>query len=180
MIKSFGEFLFEAKSVGNIYHFMDIFSLHDMTENYSNEVPKLNFSADDFFDRKDTFFISTTRKFDFKWNAIRLTLDGNKISENYKIVPVSYFSKKPNEVNQEEDQFEERIITKRKSDVIDLKKYCKRVDICTDPNFDFYGEDEDGEGDNIGSKMDEVETAMNYFRELGIPAAIVEKFKPTK
>lgn len=170
--------LFEKKQVGIIYHFTDIFALKDITENWSNWTPSLKFTEDDFYD-DNSFFISTTRKFDFKWGPIRLTLDGNKISDKYQIAPVSYFSKKPNDVKTDPRQFEERIIS-TKQDELPLLKYCKQIDICTDPKYDFYADDVDDDHDDLLSHQDDVDHAYSYFSELGLSINIVEKFKPIR
>lgn len=178
--------LFEGKQVGTIYHFTDIFSLNDLTKDYSEHEPSLNFKEDDsgsFNLRNMTYFISTTRKFDFIWNPIRFSLNGNKISEKYKIVPIDYFSLNPKDLEhfkRDPNQYEERIITKKENESLSIKDYCIRVDICTDPKYDYYGEDPDDEGDDIKHHMHDVHTAYSYFEELGIPCSIVNKFKPVK
>lgn len=120
----------ESKNVGIIYHFTDIYSIKDITNYWSEHNPSLKFSKDDI-KNKNEYFISTTRKFDFVWNPIRLTLDGNKISQRFKIVPLEYFKIKPEDYrnDMDENQHEERIITNNPNIKLELLKYCLSVDV---------------------------------------------------
>ena len=81
----------ESKQVGNLYHFTYDSSILNILKNGLRFVPD-NTELDKY---KGTFYISTTRdytghKFYNEWEAkVRITLDGNKISERYLIRPIS-------------------------------------------------------------------------------------------
>ena len=90
MIK-FMDLLKEAKQIGNLYHFTYLESIPKIFEN------GLRFNLDNSESPiyKNTFYISTTRDYSgkkfFKDSeyVARITLDGNKISENYSIEPIN-------------------------------------------------------------------------------------------
>ncbi len=115
--------LFESKQAGILYHFTSIYSLYQML---SKKEPHIYSSF--------TNYVSCTRNFDMMSDSLklekqccRITLDGNKMSENLKIKP--YLD--PNYPEREER--EERVSTI--NTVIDLKKYCLRIDILKEPKI---------------------------------------------
>ena len=67
-----------------------------------------------------SFSISTTRRSDFDWGAVRIVLDTDKIKSRYKIVPIDYFRNvskgyfKNMPFHTSQDQQEERIISNKK------------------------------------------------------------------
>ena len=81
----------EAKQVGNLYHFTHLRHLYNILDN------GLQFQKDNIGDHLKKYSISTTRSSDFSGNDIydftkrasRIVLDGNKISQKYKIAPVN-------------------------------------------------------------------------------------------
>jgi hypothetical protein len=75
-----------------------------------NDMPKYDFD----------YSISCTRNKSFVWGGIRIVLDGNKISNNYVIKPVSYFKFN-------KSQSEERIFTN--SPTFPIFKYIIKIDI---------------------------------------------------
>jgi len=113
--------LFEGKQVGVIYHFTSIYSLYKILstrEPYLGSTP-LN-------------FISCTRNFDMKSNELklekqccRIALDGNKLSEKYRIRP-HFDIRYP-----EPEEREERVFTNYNP--IPLDKYIIRIDILNNP-----------------------------------------------
>lgn len=105
--------IYEAKQVGIVYHFT----------NYKNIIDILD---DNILMIGNHDYISTTRNKQFKKTnlQVRITLDGTKISNNYKIEPYNYFSN--DFVGRGEDEMEERIITRK---LENLDKYIKKIDI---------------------------------------------------
>lgn len=123
MIKEFK--IFESKQVGVIYHFTFIYNLYKIL---NEREPSLRPIGD---------HISCTRNFNMKSNELklekqccRITLDGNKISQKYRIIP--YFDMR----NPDTEEREEKIIINDKLFIngrLDLKKYCIRIDILNNP-----------------------------------------------
>jgi hypothetical protein len=110
------EVLLESKQVGNLYHFTPL----------ENTIPILNTK---YLMPNDENQISTSVRANMstevfekmgygKKNIARLTLDGNKISNNYKIRPFSY---------EEEDLGEEQIVVNGKN--FPFLPYLKRIDL---------------------------------------------------
>ena len=123
------ESVFEAKSVGTLYHFTNVSKLIKIL---SSNIFKYSSTHEQ---------ISFTRNKDFAWQSdifneracVRIDVDGGKISENYKITPYQYdftgftgFNK-----GRGEDQYEEVI----RRDIHDAKKYIKSVVIYRDRAF---------------------------------------------
>lgn len=151
----------EAKSVGDVYHFTNILNLirivnsdfilpSKSTEPLDRRSKRyLNYDGDELPELEDPdsyyYYISTTRESDF-WKRnpeisgtiIRIKLDGNKISQNYKIVPFSFFTSnilksKIGSVNESE----ERIVLKSNKG-IQLSKYLKTIDLIWEPLLNIY------------------------------------------
>lgn len=189
MIKSFK--LFESKQVGIIYHFTSLFSLYEIL---SRKEPYLYSSY--------VNYISCTRDFNMKSPELRLekqccriTLDGNKISENFKVK--SYFDRTC--LISKDDEREERIDTSNK--IIDLKKYCLRIDILNNPVLDpddhFHDNDSNFppkssvnaysfKGNSYLMTAREIIPEYNEFKEKikslnsELPIFFVDKMKPIK
>ena len=71
----------EAKQVGILYHYTSPENIEDILKNGIKFSPPQK-------EISDKYFISTTRKKQ-KWNdQTQITLDGDKISEKYKIIPI--------------------------------------------------------------------------------------------
>jgi len=91
----------EAKQVGILYHFTTINNLEDILKSKGLK--------SDFFD-----YISFTRNFNlqktsdyFKDHKVRLTFDGNKLSNKYKIEP---FIDNVGKITRKYGEYEERIL----------------------------------------------------------------------
>jgi len=117
--------LFEGKQVGVIYHFTSIYSLYQIL---SKHQPHLSTPLN---------YISCTRNFNMKSKELklekqccRITLDGDKLSQKYKIKP--HFDQK----YPEPEEREERIINDYKP--IPLEKYIIRIDILENPPINIY------------------------------------------
>jgi hypothetical protein len=91
----------EGKQVGTLYHFTDIDSATGIVE--TNMILSL-------LSRKDNrdFGISFTRNKNFNWAQVAIVIDGDKLSNNYKIEPFNYFSKSNNLLADKFDEYEEK------------------------------------------------------------------------
>jgi hypothetical protein len=117
----FKTFLSERKQAGSLYHFTDIYNIETILK--SNSLQSLN----NLQNKKLGKVISTTRnkkgmslrgKGDDKsfYGSTRIELDGDKLSDKYKIKPVDFQG--------DLDNYEEAIFTDK---VNDLYKYIKSV-----------------------------------------------------
>ena len=129
------DILQEAKQVGDVYHFTPTYNLYSILNdgflkpNYEQQVSTTrnkNVDLIPFFDN------------DSLDNVSRITLDGNKISNNFKIKPYHYdedvppSKRGPAYLNKIE--FEEQIITNGKN--LPIYPYLKRIDIFTSDKED--------------------------------------------
>lgn len=122
MLNNFNQFLFEYASRSNLYHLIDIEKMYFILKN--NKLKPYKFSN-----------ISTTRNKmmnsyigDSSDTIFKLELDGDKISENYKIVPYAYPS---TEIGYHGDrkrvyltEYEETIKTQ---EINNIKKYLNKI-----------------------------------------------------
>lgn len=150
-------FLGESKQIGNLYHFTSLDNFKDIAnanslENVrSNALEKIrlagrssrgNYNKSQIdVSAKDRFSISTTRNKLFYTHSplisgtpqVRIVLDGNKISEHFKIVPFNYFVSNLNRIkNPQYNESEELIITPTTRGISDLDKYVVSYDILLD------------------------------------------------
>lgn len=115
MITTIKEFkLFESKNIGILYHFTHFYNIIEMLEDEIfiakyNDLPKYNYD----------YAISCTRNKSFQWGLIRMSLDGNKISQKFVIKPVSY--------SKLHSQSEERIFTN--NETFPIFNYLVQIDI---------------------------------------------------
>ena len=151
------EDLDESKNLGTLYHFTSLFGIHDIltsnflkgsnseTEEFSRDFQFLSPEQRQKVKEKGSVFwnyISLTRdKNLYKKNpslrgsTVRIVLDGNKISSNYKIKPFSYYG---NEQDGDENyrfssnESEERINLGDKEGINNLDKYIEGIDIFLD------------------------------------------------
>jgi hypothetical protein len=152
--------MLEAKQTGILYHFTFFDRLFEMTDGWKGSDPVIKMGLDDIDNR--LYSISTTRKFDFLWGNVRFALDGEKISHRFKISPVAFFGRKPeNDDKTVNDQYEERIVSNSPTG-LELKKYCLEVVVCTSANY----------GSSITDE--ELQAAKTYFEGLGIPFRSIE------
>lgn len=162
--------LTEAKQRGKLYHFTTLGSLKNILESdhlrsHTEYVPYLN-------QKKDSDVISLTR--DKKFNkinrsisgtAVRIVLDGDKLSEKYKIVPFNYFKtasnlNKSTISNQQYVESEEILINK--DGVKDIDKYVYSYDIFLSKYYDLDKERYIGAVDYIEHSI----RSLNEFKEL--------------
>jgi hypothetical protein len=118
----------EAKQVGIVYHYT----------NYEN---LLNILQDDMLMIGNHNYISLTRNKKNNKNGlqVQIVIDGNKLSNNYKIEPFDYFdmeyAKKHPIGYSGEDEQEERVLTKK---IKDLHKYILKINIMFNASVFFY------------------------------------------
>lgn len=187
--------VFEGKQVGNLYHFTNIESIIEMARQ-----KKIGFSPNDLGHMKQyekwSGSISTTRRFDFKWQGVRLVLDGNKISNKFVIKPIHFFNirgmdddefpriykngksyrykedirqlgtKAKDNYNTEINQMEERIFGKFGDKIEFSKKFVKEI-VILQSTYDEYDEDMQWEMER-------------ELRDANMKWKLVDKFKPYK
>jgi len=118
----------EGKQVGLLYHFTSTNSLDKILKDN-----KINGSFMYEVGDKELYGVSTTRNknlnYDLQRNNVRITLDGNKLSNNYKITPRDYFERQYNipDNPQTIDEDEEVILTP-KGYINNIKNYILAVD----------------------------------------------------
>jgi len=111
----FKEYLIEGKNVGDLYHFTYYSSLESILKN--NKMHSTSY--DKQYTGKEG--VSFTRNKNLKLGSpVCLVIDGNKISNKYKIFPIgtNYIE------TYEDDENEERVITK---EIKDIRKYIKKI-----------------------------------------------------
>lgn len=116
--------IFEKKQVGTIYHFTSLQNLckiidDDFVLKSSSETGGVLNSIEPIN------YISFSRKYDFG-ARVRITIDGDKLSERYKIEPFQDIAAEVNRTNIPEA--EERIVTNR----INIKNYINSIEIHKD------------------------------------------------
>jgi hypothetical protein len=136
----------EAKQRGTLYHYTDYDHLTKIIE--SNILKPLHTTILG----KERYTVSTTRDKNFhepereiQGTSIRLELNGDKISENYKILPYNYFTQENNyyfnssnnPARPKDTESEEAIITTEKG-LINVKKYIELVTIFPDKEKNAY------------------------------------------
>jgi len=121
---NFQDVLNEAKQVGDLYHFTDIQSLENILKKNLMSTGVRGFIS---FTRSKHGVISkigrSKNTFVNPYGTFRISIDGNKMSNNNKIKPFSYsgtmgFYDKPNF-----DNMEERVM----KDIKNIKQYIKEI-----------------------------------------------------
>jgi len=179
--------LFEGKQVGIIYHFTSIYNLYKIL---SEREPSI---------RPIRTYISCTRNFNMKSEELklekqccRIALDGNKISQKYKITP--YLDNGwENESRNQGTYFEEREERIMTIDRLDLKKYCVRIDILNNPPYKYDGTPNRNAINTYTFKLNQYldkEHEINHGYELlknqitslnsSLPVFFVDKMRPVK
>lgn len=142
-------FEYNKDNMGEVlYHFVDQFALEHILETDclvagTNDMRGVV---------KGKYAISLTRRFNFPWKNIRLSIDHRKLAQNYRIVPVHFYNsgeaepgydvrdlsdprnKRTNDMFGKDfrNQYEMRLITNTAPHV-PLDRYLLGVDICVDP-----------------------------------------------
>jgi hypothetical protein len=118
---TFKDYLIEAKQVGILYHYTPIITAYQLVTNN-----KLGYGSQVSFTRDKNFHIHHRAAIDTE--QLRFVLDGDKLSENYKIKPFDYFYKDREKVGHQGtyDESEERITN---GPVKELDRYLIKVQI---------------------------------------------------
>ena len=126
----FADNLNEGKQVGLLYHVTTPENLKKILDSNT-----LKGSISDFHGGKDFIGISTTRNKNFLYNQnqIQIVLDGDKISNNYKIMPYDYWRRSYDLPNNPQAKDEDEEIIKVGGDGLrDIKKYIVKINNFTD------------------------------------------------
>jgi hypothetical protein len=115
--------LLEAKQVGILYHFTTAENLLAILS--SNKLAAMNYSDISFTRNKN--YLNEPGSYGKKLSLVRLSIDGDKLSQNYKISPFHNSEK----FNKKSDEYEERISRKNlKNGKIDnIKDYITEITI---------------------------------------------------
>lgn len=132
-MQSYIEYINESKQVGIIYHYTNLQNFFSIINDNS-----LKSTGPDAFNEH---FISFTRNKNLHKNdnintlygmTISLIIDGDKLSNNYKIEPIDYFSKNKKVqsfrgTNKYPDEDEERAVSNKKFEIKPLLKYLNGI-----------------------------------------------------
>ena len=190
MIFNYEKFL-ESKSYGTLYHFTSSLYIIDILKSNklisSKEIVDLYMDADNEesvkrfqkLEKKYPFFISTTRDQNFykKDKSIltflntRVHLDKNKISANYKVIPVNWYnSSEYLNLKHLKNESEEAILLKYGEKDINLSTYSIKIDIPSLELFKeeikYYTEEEFYNLDELIKKLKKIQGALtkNKFK----------------
>jgi len=114
-MKRFKAYLTEGKNISDIYHFSYLPTLKSIIKNYV-----LKSGSKD--EKTDKSTISFTRAFNYPVitklgsQDVRITVNGSKLADNYKIKPFAEFDK---------SEAKERVFAKE----LPIKKYIQQIDI---------------------------------------------------
>ena len=124
-MKRFKEYLLERKQVGTIYHYTTIKNFPDIliTNKLKSIYKQVSFTRDKNFHKTERS-VGT---------EIRFTIDGDKLSDKYKINP--YHDKYLDFEDYDRDEKEEII----KGEVKDIMKYVKSIEIIDPKKIDYTG-----------------------------------------
>lgn len=118
-VNKFRKFVNEAKQVGDIYHVVPLDKAAAIAES-----DQLGLSGQVFFTRDRNFNILSKRSFGGIQISVKFTVDGDKLSENYKVDPTN------NHVDDGDIQWE--VLVDR--NIKDFHKYVTAVDVTADTN----------------------------------------------
>lgn len=143
------KFILERKNYGTLYHFTPLINLYLMV--IDNEIIS-DKTLDDLYqdnidaekriktlENKYEFYISTTRNKNlYKKNhgilnflSCRISLDTDKLTDHYKVIPVNYF----NTISYSNDEDEEAILLTKGQHKIDFNKYVSTVSL---PSYNLF------------------------------------------
>lgn len=134
-ISSLDEFINEGKQIGFLYHYTYLIHAIQIIDENVMKMGELHqsisFTRDKNFHKRSFIFRKEGRD-------VRIVIDGDKLSQKYKVQPYNYFSGWGNNSKLTakaggvgEDQSEETVL----SDIHDIKKYIISIDL---PSPDMY------------------------------------------
>ena len=166
--------LLEEKNIGTLYHFTNLISLYmiiredSLVSNRSVESCENLLQSYNLYDKQNWYYISFTRNKNFHITSsgnidspitCSISIDGNKLSNYYKLYPINYFDSDYNTF--EEKEAEECIVVE--DDLPKLSKYILSVKI---PTFEaFKKEIEDGSSDEYQNKLESISEFLNIRDE---------------
>lgn len=172
--------IFEGKQVGVLYHFTSIYYLLKILD-VRNPYLKRGW---------ERIYLSCTRNYDMKSRELklekqccRITLDGNKLSQKYKIEPAL------DPLYPDREEREERIFLGKSLDPIELKKYVIRIDILNEPPTDEAPEAINSytfEPNQYLHREEDIRRWYEMFKDkiknlnIDIPIFFVDKMKPIR
>lgn len=162
--------LTEAKQVGILYHFTSYTNLVKIIKNdfklTSTIQPYVSFS------RNKNLITDTVP------TQVRLTIDGNQMSNKYKITP--YADTKAGYGRTSQDENEERISLEKYPQGVDVSKYLEKVTV-KKINMNFNWEDPDTFQDTEDfvepPSLEAYNEAIKLLKDSGIPYEIVDKYR---
>jgi len=139
-MKLFKDYITERKQVGTLYHYTDlkkaISIIKDGAFKSGNRFKYISFTRDKNLHKRRDFKNSdgTTSGASFDVGnmgiTVRFVVNGDKLSDKYKVRPFNYFQKKHGANNPFYDEMEERVGDNTKKVVIEnIHKYVIRVDL---------------------------------------------------
>jgi hypothetical protein len=127
----------EGTNRGEVYHYTYTNRiLKILSDNKINLSSNLGSDEDQFGNK--LFFLSLSRTPGVNigygvYNNLRLVLDGNKLNQNFKSIPVDYWKGnwKGNKSNDNEYEYEDRILSDKPT-IDNISKYIIRIEVVTD------------------------------------------------
>jgi hypothetical protein len=123
---------------GDLYHYAPLRNaLQIVRTNTLNTTPFMSYDGDlPHFNEKHYFYVSFARSKRGSYhqaaldsfNLVLFVLDGDRLSENFKLSPVDYWGHSITKGDPEEDEMEERIFT-NKPYIKNISRYIKHVDL---------------------------------------------------
>lgn len=161
--------LAEAKQVGTVYHFTSYRNLVNIIKN------------DFVLTSTIQPYVSFTRNKSLQTDTVptqaRLTIDGNQMSNRYKITP--YADTKAGYGRTSQDENEERISLEKYPNGVDVSKYLVEVTLRKiNKNFNFDDPDsfQDTEDFVEPPSLESYNEALKLLKDNGIPYKIVDRY----
>lgn len=169
MIK-FLDILREAKQVGPLYHFTSYGSMAKIVDEDLTLDPKIQY--------KRSSYLSFTRNKHMKSSSIssnvRITVDGDKLSEKYKIEP--YADTKAGYGRNNSDESEERIYVRDLPNGVNISKALISIDILDINQTIGYNVDDDFEEEYGTPMLSDYNNLIRLLKLKNIPYNIVKKY----
>ena len=155
----------EGKQVGTLYHFTSYKKLGKIVES--------NFVLTAKFHEYVSFTRNKYMKSDTISQNVRITVDGDKLSNKYKFEP--HADTRSGYGRKSTDEAEERVSLERYPNGVDISKAIKAIEI-KNPEADYDADPYDEDTFEPPSLL-EYEKLIKYLKANNIPFQIVDKFK---
>jgi hypothetical protein len=169
------EALDEAKQVGILYHFTSYSGLLKIAQDGMKlkDFVAANIDKVKLGDYNQDTYVSFTRNRDLTSDTVfrqcRITVDGTKLSNQYKITP--YADTKAGYSRTTQDESEERILVKKEHGYVDISKCVETIDIL---NINYIPYDDEQEAEPP-SAID-YSNLLKYLKAHNIPYNLVSKY----